>query len=245
VKVLDFGLAAMSQSGTSAPGDPSNSSTFTMGVTQAGVILGTAAYMAPEQARDATKVDARADIYSLGCTLHFLLTGRPPFPGGTLGQKLIRHQFNEPPDVRELRPEVPEQVAAVLRQMLVKDPGKRFASMAEVVAALSTPATARVPEPPLAPMVALGLATFAENKVQGLALLKGASVLMIVPIAAIFVPLPWQWALGIAPTFWPARLYWALGANAPSWWIYLLAGLVYQALLLAALLRRFERVMYR
>jgi len=98
---------------------------------------------------------------------------------------------------------------------------------------------------PLAPLVALGLATFAENKVQGLALLKGCSVLMIVPIAAIFVPAPWQLVLGIAPTFWPARLYWAVGAHEPGWWIYLLAGLAYQALLLVALLRRFERVMYR
>ena len=98
---------------------------------------------------------------------------------------------------------------------------------------------------PLAPLVALGLATCAENKVQGLALLKGSSVLLIAPIAAIFVPAPWQWALGVAPTFWPARLYWALGAGEPGWWIYLPAGLAYQALLLAVLLRRFERVMYR
>jgi fluoroquinolone transport system permease protein len=98
---------------------------------------------------------------------------------------------------------------------------------------------------PLAPLVALGLATYAENKVQGLALLKGCSVLMIAPIAAIFVSAPWEWVLGIAPTFWPARLYWALGMGEPSWWIYMLAGLAYQGLLLAALLRRFERVMYR
>lgn len=98
---------------------------------------------------------------------------------------------------------------------------------------------------PLAPLIALGLACFAENKVQGLALLKGASILLIAPIAALFVPAPWQWALGIAPTFWPARLYWALGAGEPDWWAYLLAGLAYQALLLAVLLRRFERVMWR
>ena len=98
---------------------------------------------------------------------------------------------------------------------------------------------------PLALLEALGLATFAENKVQGLALLKGCSVLMIVPIAAIFVPAPWQLVLGIAPTFWPAQLYRALDMGEPSWWIYLLAGLAYQALLLAALLQRFQRVMYR
>jgi fluoroquinolone transport system permease protein len=98
---------------------------------------------------------------------------------------------------------------------------------------------------PLAALVALGLATFAENKVQGLALLKGCSVLLLAPLAAIFVPAPWQWAFGVAPTFWPAQLYRALGVSEPDWWIYLLGGLVYQALLLAALLRRFERVMYR
>ncbi|HEU5103813.1 MAG TPA: hypothetical protein VFU22_32575 [Roseiflexaceae bacterium] len=98
---------------------------------------------------------------------------------------------------------------------------------------------------PLAPLIALGLACFAENKVQGLALLKGASILLIAPIAAIFVPAPWQWALGIAPTFWPARLYWALGAGEPGWWIYLLAGIAYQGLLLVALVRRFERVIWR
>jgi fluoroquinolone transport system permease protein len=97
---------------------------------------------------------------------------------------------------------------------------------------------------PLAPLIALGLACFAENKVQGLALLKGASILLIAPIAALFVPAPWQWALGVAPTYWPARLYWALSAGEPGWWAYLLGGLTYQALLLAALLRRFERVIW-
>jgi fluoroquinolone transport system permease protein len=98
---------------------------------------------------------------------------------------------------------------------------------------------------PLAPLVALFLAAFAENKVQGLALLKGASVLVIVPLAALFVPTPWQWAFGAAPTYWPARLYWALGAGEPGWWVYLAAGLAYQALLLAALLWRFNRVMWQ
>jgi fluoroquinolone transport system permease protein len=98
---------------------------------------------------------------------------------------------------------------------------------------------------PLAPLIALGLAAFAQNKVQGLALLKGASVLLAAPLAALFVPAPWQWAFGVAPTYWPARLYWAMAAGEPGWWIFLLAGLAYQALLLAALLRRFERVIWQ
>jgi fluoroquinolone transport system permease protein len=127
-----------------------------------------------------------------------------------------------------------------LAMMLVVFP---LAGLAD--AGIATVLLAALAAAPLAPLIALGLACFAENKVQGLALLKGASILLIAPIAAIFVPPPWQWALGIAPTFWPARLYWALGAGEPGWWAYLLAGLAYQALLLALLLRRFERVMWR
>jgi fluoroquinolone transport system permease protein len=127
-----------------------------------------------------------------------------------------------------------------LAMMLVAFP---LAGLAE--AGIAAVLLAALAAAPLAPLIALGLACFAENKVQGLALLKGASILLIAPIAAIFVPPPWQWALGIAPTFWPARLYWALGAGEPGWWAYLLAGLAYQALLLAMLLRRFERVMWR
>jgi fluoroquinolone transport system permease protein len=98
---------------------------------------------------------------------------------------------------------------------------------------------------PLAPLVALGLAAFAENKVQGLALLKGASVVLAAPLVALFAPAGWQWAFGAAPTYWPARLYWALGAGAPDWWVYLAAGLAYQGLLLVLVLRRFNRVMWQ
>ena len=98
---------------------------------------------------------------------------------------------------------------------------------------------------PLAPLVALGLATFAENKVQGLALLKGCSVLLIAPIAAIFVPAPGsgRWASRRPSGRRSCTGRWVRASR--GWWIYLLAGLAYQALLLAALLRRFERVMYR
>lgn len=149
VKVLDLGLAKLGKvvddgrarmklaGGSSARLTPDGA-----------VVVGTPDYLAPEQASDFKQADHRADIYSLGCTLFYLLTGRPPFPGGTLGQKLVRHQFDEPPDVRDLRPEVPEQVAAVLRRMLAKDPARRYPSMAQVVVALSMEATARVPELP-------------------------------------------------------------------------------------------------
>lgn len=98
---------------------------------------------------------------------------------------------------------------------------------------------------PLAPLLALGLAVVAENKVQGFALLKASGLPLVVPLAAYFVQGPWQLAFGIVPTYWPSRLYWALLQGEPQSWLYLGAGLAYQALLLWLLLRRFETVMHR
>ena len=100
-------------------------------------MLGTADWLSPEQARDSHDVDIRADIYSLGATFYFLLTGRPPFPEGTLAQKLILHQMREPTPVRNVRPEVPERLAAVLGKMMAKQPSERYQTPAEVVKALS------------------------------------------------------------------------------------------------------------
>jgi serine/threonine-protein kinase len=91
-----------------------------------GAIIGTADYLAPEQIRDPGLGDNRADIYSLGCTLFYLLTGRPPFPGGSLVQKLFQHEQVEPPPVPSLRPEVPAELAAVVQKMLAKRPEKRY-----------------------------------------------------------------------------------------------------------------------
>src|SRR5262249_13363452 len=124
IKILDLGLARLR---TRASGE--SSSTITGSNT---VMLGTVDYMAPEQAIDSHAVDIRADIYSLGCTVFYWLTGQPPFPGGTEAQKLVAHQMKSPPDVRELRPEVPEQLAAILSKMLAKEPGQRFGTPGEV-----------------------------------------------------------------------------------------------------------------
>ncbi len=98
---------------------------------------------------------------------------------------------------------------------------------------------------PLAPLVALALASFAENKVQGFALTKASGLLLIAPLIAYFVRSNWQFAFGIVPTYWPALLYWTMQAGERYALFYLLAGLVYHALLLAALLRRFNRVMHQ
>jgi serine/threonine protein kinase len=91
-----------------------------------GAIIGTADYLAPEQIRNPGAVDNRADVYSLGCTFFHLLTGRPPFAGGSLVQKLLQHEQVEPPPVRSLRPGVPALVAAVVQKMLAKRPEERY-----------------------------------------------------------------------------------------------------------------------
>jgi len=95
----------------------------------------------------------------------------------------------------------------------------------------------------LAPLFALALAAFAANKVQGFALIKAAGFILSPPLLAYFVPSGWQLALGIFPSYWPARLYWLYLAGQNNFWVYLVAGVLYQALLLTLLVRRFNRIM--
>jgi eukaryotic-like serine/threonine-protein kinase len=100
-------------------------------------VLGTADYLAPEQALDSHSVDIRADIYSLGATFYFVLTGGTPFSEGTVAQKLIWHQTRQPKSVLALRPEVPAEMAAVVEKMMAKDPAQRYQTPAEVAEALA------------------------------------------------------------------------------------------------------------
>jgi serine/threonine protein kinase len=130
VKILDMGLARLN--------DPSSDEDKSSTVTKEGVVMGTPDYIAPEQALESHTVDIRADLYSLGCTFYYLLTERVPFPGGSLGAKLIRHQMDEPTPVEQLRPEVPPVVAAVVRKLMAKDPKARYQTPAEVAAALAS-----------------------------------------------------------------------------------------------------------
>jgi serine/threonine-protein kinase len=116
-KLVDMGLARLEYLGQNAQDE-----------TATGVTLGTFDYISPEQARNPRDADIRSDIYSLGCTLFFMLTGRPPFLEGTIVQKLLAHQTDTIPDVREFRPDVPDQLASVLMTMLAKDPDDRFQS---------------------------------------------------------------------------------------------------------------------
>lgn len=131
VKILDLGLARLQQAEMKSA---TANLTLDYGST---VMQGTPDYMAPEQALDFHTADIRSDIYSLGCTFFFLLTGRPPFPSGSLAQKLMKHQQAEPPDIFKLRPEVPAALADVLGKMLAKKPANRFQTPGAVVDALT------------------------------------------------------------------------------------------------------------
>ena len=95
--------------------------------------MGTLDYMAPEQAMDTKTADARADIYSLGCTLHYLLTGRPPYGGDSLAAKIVAHRMNPIPSLRTARDDVPVSLDAVFDQMLAKQPSERQANMTAVL----------------------------------------------------------------------------------------------------------------
>ena len=95
---------------------------------------------------------------------------------------------------------------------------------------------------PAAPLLALFLAAFARNKVQGFALMKASGVLIWPPVAAVFVPMPWQLLFGISPVYWPARVYWAALDGDTAWALWLLPALAFQGWLIWLLLRRYARV---
>ena len=105
-------------------------------VTRDGTTVGTVDYMAPEQARDSRATGVRSDIYSLGCTSYFLLTGNPPFSGGDLTAKLRRHATEPAPDVRQVRPEVSPALSRIIRRMMEKDPRARFPDHRHLIEAL-------------------------------------------------------------------------------------------------------------
>ncbi len=111
-------------------------------------VLGTADYLAPEQAIDSHGVDGRADIYSLGATFYFLLTGSQPFVEGTVAQKLIWHQTRNPKPIRDIRPEVQPGIAAIVEKMMAKDPAQRYQSPAELAEALSPWVQTPIDPPP-------------------------------------------------------------------------------------------------
>jgi len=126
-KVADLGLARINPL---EGGDNSSS------LTQAGGIVGTLDYMAPEQAIDSTQVDHRADIYSLGCTMFYLLTGRAPYAANSMMALLLKHREAPIPSINEARPGVPDVLETIFRKMVAKKTEERYATMSEVIHAL-------------------------------------------------------------------------------------------------------------
>src|SRR5690242_6481282 len=110
-------------------------------------VLGTADYLAPEQALDSHAVDIRADIYSLGATFYFCLTGKTPFSEGTVAQKLIWHQTRQPKPIRSIRADVPEGLLAVIDRMMAKEAGQRYQTPLEVAEALAPWTQEPIPPP--------------------------------------------------------------------------------------------------
>jgi serine/threonine-protein kinase len=129
VKILDFGLARIS---SPEDGGQEHDSIET----NARTVMGTPDYLSPEQARCLHGVDGRADLYSLGCTMHTLLVGQVPYPGGTAMEKLVRHSTEHPQPVNVLRPDVPVEVAVIVQKMMAKKPEDRYQSGAELAAVL-------------------------------------------------------------------------------------------------------------
>jgi serine/threonine-protein kinase len=130
VKISDFGLARLHAPDADVPHSPGTI------LTKENTVMGTPDFLSPEQARCLHKTDIRSDLYSLGCTFYYLLTGEVPFPGGSTLDKMIRHTTETPASVAARRPEVPAAVAAIVARLLAKHPAERYQTPAELSVAL-------------------------------------------------------------------------------------------------------------
>lgn len=131
LKLLDFGLARLVSSAEGV----SQTAPTAVNLTAVGMTLGTPDFMAPEQAIDATSVDARSDIYSLGCTLYFLLSGQPPAGAGSFSEMLQQGRRRSAVSLNSIRRDIPPALTQILERMMADDPADRFQSAAELAAA--------------------------------------------------------------------------------------------------------------
>lgn len=151
VKILDLGLARIQSD------DPNS------GLTATGAVMGTVDYMAPEQAMNTKTADARADVYSLGCTLHFLLTGKTVYDSNTVMGKLLAHRQHPIPSLLTARPDTPPWLDLIFKKMVAKNLPDRFQSMAEVINAIASKQTEQTPPPPALPSSNTNLTSFFQD----------------------------------------------------------------------------------
>jgi predicted Ser/Thr protein kinase len=179
-RVVDMGLARLHQ----MAGDRD--------LTMSGMTLGTFDYISPEQARDPRAADVRSDLYSLGCTIFYMLVGRPPFAEGTMVQKLLQHQQEPPPAIESLRPDVPRAFAAILERLMAKDPADRPQRPATLVAELMAFADAEgislVAPRPAVPLPPAVLPPAAPSLLPWL-----------VPLGALLLLVGWLWIDSLRP----------------------------------------------
>ncbi len=150
VKILDMGLARIDAFGDNIKQSPTGEQSE---LTTTGTLMGTIDYMSPEQALDTKQADRRADVYSLGCSLYFVLTGKSVYGGDSIMKRLLAHRETPIPSVAAERSEVPARLDAVLQRMIAKHPDERYQTMAEVISALksksgATPGTSAAPAAP-------------------------------------------------------------------------------------------------
>jgi serine/threonine protein kinase len=132
VKILDFGLARLHEPIPEAHGHEGQDSIPAV----EHAVMGTPDYLSPEQAKNLHEVDIRSDLYSLGCTLYYLLTGQVPFAGGSSLEKLVRHASEAPPPIHTIRPDIPAEVETVVSKLMSKEPAQRFQTPIELAKAL-------------------------------------------------------------------------------------------------------------
>lgn len=143
IKLLDMGVARMLTLGGATPGESLST------LTQGGSVIGTADYIAPEQLENPHGADIRADLYSLGCTFYFVLTGRVPFPGGSLISKLDKQRWQNPTAIESLRGDVPPAVIRVVAKLMEKKPANRFDTPGRLVEVLTALAKHEYDDPPI------------------------------------------------------------------------------------------------
>ncbi|MFT4555554.1 MAG: serine/threonine protein kinase [Planctomycetaceae bacterium] len=153
VRILDMGLARFTSETTEA-GD----------LTSTGQVMGSIDYISPEQSKDSHSADIRSDIFSLGCTLYFLLTGKAPYPGRNSVQRIMARVMNEAPRVRAARPDIPTSLDELLARILEREPADRIQTPAELAEALRSFCTATgAAAVPMAKLVSTGDATTKLN----------------------------------------------------------------------------------